>query len=210
MSKHYVTAGFSNDPEICNMYNENLLKVWDFLLENKVVDGPAPQVELMHDVALIVKAFIDHKTKTQKIKPEKHKTPSKRVYLTKIINTIKDIINTKDKSEWTSKIVETIMYEFRHVAVNLENVECHKKNDGKLQRFTERAVEKYLTGNCRRSSNFNTMVPPQSADNIYRKGKNVCSQETLNTFIKIIKAVIQRYIVGSYCYLDKTMRENDN
>ncbi|CAH1642473.1 unnamed protein product [Spodoptera littoralis] len=122
-------AGYTQDPDTCKTYNENLVKLWSNLSKYLNVTEQPDELAL-HNIAMMVQAYLEHHTQQS---PETHKSKYEgpRDKVTEIILRIRKTLEDSQASE--AKIVKIIKKYAKPFYGDIENEDCQLVNEEYLQ-----------------------------------------------------------------------------
>ncbi|XP_022828432.1 uncharacterized protein LOC111357875 [Spodoptera litura] len=122
-------AGYTQDPDTCKTYNENLVKLWSNLSKYLNVTEQPDELAL-HNIAMMVQAYLEHHTQQSPETP-KSKYEGPRDKVTEIILRIRKTLEDSQASE--AKIVKIIKKYAKPFYGDIENEDCQLVNEEYLQ-----------------------------------------------------------------------------
>ncbi|XP_050555719.1 putative uncharacterized protein DDB_G0282133 isoform X2 [Spodoptera frugiperda] len=133
-------AGYTQDPDTCKTYNENLVKLWSNLSKYLNVTEQPDELAL-HNIAMMVQAYLEHHTpQSPESYKSKHEGPRDKV--TQIILRIRKTLEDSQASE--AKIVKIIKKYAKPFYGDVENEDCQLTNEEYLQTSVGLLFKHYL------------------------------------------------------------------
>ncbi|XP_026743578.1 uncharacterized protein LOC113505188 isoform X2 [Trichoplusia ni] len=166
----FTQAGYTQDPDICKTYNENLMKLWSNLSKLfNVTDTPNERA--LHNIAIMIQAYLDHQNAKQTTETYKVKVEPPRDRTGEIILKVKKMVDDDEAS--AKAISRLIIKNMKPFYDDVENSECQKMNEESLTSSVDLLYRTYL-------ENFDCRNEDDGSGLILRKrgGKNI---QTLNS-----------------------------
>ncbi|KAF9406938.1 hypothetical protein HW555_012875, partial [Spodoptera exigua] len=132
-------AGYTQNPDTCKTYNENLVKLWANLSKYLNVTEQPDELAL-HNIAMIIQAYLEHHTK---LLPNTQKPihPGAIDKVTEIILRIRQTLDDSQVSD--AKIIQIIKKYVKPFYGDVENEECEQINEEYLQSSVSSLFKKY-------------------------------------------------------------------
>lgn len=139
-SKRQTQAGYTQDPETCKKYNDNLNKMWASLSKYLNYTDSVNEIAL-HNIAVMVEAYLDHKTKSAHEHPiDVSRDERKRDKISEYLRKIKKMLGTDDA---TDKIKDIILENFKP-EYDDEEADCKQINEDNLVSSIAISYQNYL------------------------------------------------------------------
>lgn len=161
--RSFTQAGYTQDPDTCKLYNENLVKLWSNL--SKYINiTEQPNERALHNIAIMIQAYLDHqntKTSTEPYKA-KHEVRDK---IGEVILRIRKILDDADvTSERITKVITKNLKPFYGEA---ENAECQQVNEESLGSSIDLLYKNYLENSeCRNEEDGQDLILRKRSSNL--------------------------------------------